>query len=139
GWAYMNSTKVVTPERIDSTHPCIAAACTSATVNSTAAGPVMQVNQSFSTMSSPGPFNRVWNRCVCVFTIPGMRILEPQSITSASGFLEVSSAFDPMPAIRSSRTRTLPPSCTSFALLTVTTQASARINDMCISPYECDL
>ena len=59
GCAYIKSTSVVTSDRMDSTHPCIAAACVSSTVKWTAAGPVMEVNQSFSTMSSPGPFKSV--------------------------------------------------------------------------------
>ena len=32
-WTYIKSTRVVTPERIDSTHPCIAAACASSAVS----------------------------------------------------------------------------------------------------------
>ena len=81
----MKATSVGTPERMDSTQPCSAATWASDAMSSTAAGPVMQVNHFFSTMSSPGPFSSVWNRCVCVLTMPGMRIWPVASITSAPG------------------------------------------------------
>ena len=123
----MKSTSEVTPERIDSTQPWVAAADTSSFVSSTALGPVMQVNHFFSTMSSPKPFNRVWNRCVWVLTRPGITIASRHSTTSASGLRPQSVDRDPMAPMRSPSMRMLALSRTSRRPFTVTTQPSARM------------
>ena len=103
----MKSTTVVTPERMDSTQPCIAAAWASWAVRCTALGPVMQVNHFFSTMSSPSPLSRVWNRWVWVFTIPGITMRPLQSTISAPGYCCCSCWRLPTAAMRSFCTQTL--------------------------------
>jgi hypothetical protein len=122
---YWKSTSVVTPERIDSTQPCRPATCISSGPNRTAAGSVMQLIQSFSTMSSPRPLSRVWNRCVWVLTIPGMTMRPVQSTTSAPGCNWRSRSAVPMAAMRSFSISTLARSSTSRRSFIVISQPSA--------------
>ena len=87
----------------------------------------MQVNHFFSTMSSPRPFSSVWNRCVCVFTIPGITMRPLQSTTSAAGKRFSRSLRVLTATIRSFSTHTLALSSTSRCSFIVISHASAKM------------